>query len=80
VKEVGKSEGLAAKVADTEAARKRRGMQENSARTGTFHGGIIATETPRRGELFGDAGSGTQISQMDADALRILLMVSSRSG
>jgi hypothetical protein len=29
-------------------------VQENSTRTGTFHGGIIATETPRHGELFAD--------------------------
>ena len=46
VKKVGKTEGLTAKIADTEAARKRGRMKENSARTGTFHGGIICAKLP----------------------------------
>ena len=52
VKKIGKTVGLTAKIADTKGARKGRGVQENSTRTGTFHGGIIATEAPRHGELF----------------------------
>jgi hypothetical protein len=62
VKKIGKTVGLSTKIADTKATRKGRGVQENSTGAGTFHGGIIATETPRHGELFGVVDSGTQIS------------------
>ena len=77
MKKINKTIGLSAKVANTEAARKRGGMQKNSARTGTFHGGIIATESPRHGEVFGytflsPLAATKKTNHRDAEARRVI--------